>query len=220
MKRMTSLLLMLALLICAMPARAAGGELTYAQAVDAALYLRELAHGDFMAIKGVPEDIQGRARDWTQAIDETPELVVWLDVYECAHVLQYRAMFKSEHPMVSLEAQSTGVSEILNYAMTMAAYETLRPEASFSQYVQVNNALGSNEIYADPAAENGGSLYVVLYEEALPVFLLTNAENGAVSISAYIIPSSELLECTTYAQVAMWFMRWGCPITGAEIRPE
>lgn len=220
MKRVVSLLLVLALLLCAVPALAAGGEISYDRVVEACMGLRALAHGDFMDIRGVPEDVQGRARDWTAAIDETPDLVVWLDVYNCAFVLQYKALFKAEHPMVSLEAQSTAISEILNGAMSMAAMETPQPERYYSQATQVANALDYRHIYADAAAEEGGGFYVVLYEDALPVLLLTNVENGAVSVSAYIIPSGELAACTSYAQVAMWFMRWGCPITGAEVKAQ
>ncbi|MBQ2952700.1 MAG: hypothetical protein IJE07_04015 [Clostridia bacterium] len=220
MKRIVSLMLAVLMLLSAAPAMAAGGEISYAQVVDACMKLRALAHGDFMDIKGIPDDVQGRARDWTAGIDETPELVVWLDVYNCSYVLQYKAVFKSEHPMVSYEAQSTAISVILNGAMSMAAMETLQPEKYYTQSAQVNNALGSNWIYADAAAEDGGTFYVVLYEDALPVLILTNVENGAVSLSSYIIPSSDLAACTSYAEVAMWFMSWGCPMSGAEVKPE
>ena len=73
---------------------------------------------------------------------------------------------------------------------------------------------------ADPDAPEGYALYFLLWEDAEPLFILTNVENGAVSLTTYVVPSMELAECSTYAQLAMWFMRVGCPITGAEIRPQ
>ena len=220
MKRIVTLMLAALLLLCAAPANAAGGEISYEQIVSCCMDLRALTHGDFMDIKGVPEDVQGRARDWTAGVDETPDLVVWLDVYNCAYVLQHKAVFKSEHPMVSYEAQSSAISAILNGAMSMAAMETPQPERYFSQAAQVNNALAANHIYADPTAQEGGMLYVVLYRDALPIFILTNVENGAVSLMGYIIPSGDLAEFTSYGQVAMWFLKWGCPISGGEVKPE
>lgn len=219
MKRLLALLVTLSLL-CAAPAFAAGGEIPYERIVGSMLYLRELAHGDFMTIKGVPEDVQADAREWTAAIDDTPDLIVRLDVNDCAHVAQYRAIFKSEHPMVSYEAQSTGVGEIMNTAMIVAAYENLRPEQAYYRMGDVVSALNHRELYADPDAQEGCVLYIVLYEGAEPVFLLTNVENGAVSLTAYIIPCMALSECESYLDVAMWFMGWGCPISGAEVRLE
>lgn len=220
MKRMMALLLILTMLTFAMPAFAAGGEVPYERIVAFCMNLRELAHGDFMTLKGVPDDIQGTARAWTDAIDETPDLVVRLDVMQSSHVLQYRAVFKAEHPLVSMEAQSTGVGEIINSAMSVAAYETLRPEATYRQIGNVLNALNHQSICAAPELEDGAMLYVVFYEGAEPIFVLTNVENGALAMTSYIIPSAALADCSTYPEVAMWFMRWGCPISGAVVQPE
>lgn len=220
MKRMMALLMALAMLLCAMPALAEGGEIPYAKVVEAALSLREAAYGDFLTLKGVPEDLQETARDWTAGIDDTPDLVVCMDVNDSALVKEYRAMFRSEHPMVSYEAQSTAVGEIMSYSMVMAAYETPELEKSFNEAIDVNSALNHNMMYADSAAEEGTMLYVVLYKDALPIFILTNVENGAVSLTAYIIPSNELASYTSYARVAFWFMGWGCNMTGKEIKPE
>lgn len=219
MKRFLALLLA-AMMVCAsVPALAAGGEISYDRLVQFALNLREMAYGDFMTLKGVPADIQGMARDWTEGIDDTPELLVRLDVYGSSHVLQYKAVFKAEHPMVSLEAQSTGVGEIVNYIYTMAAYEYPQPERAYYQFFDVHSAMNYDEIYADPAVEEGGQLYLLLYENAEPLFILVNAENGAVSLTPYIVPSMELAGYTSYTQVAMWFMRWGCALTGEQLIP-
>lgn len=220
MKRFVAMLLAMLLLSCALPAMAEGGEVSYARIVETMIDLRELAQGDFMTLKGVPESIQADAITWTEGIGETPRLVVRLDVYKTAHVRQYAALFKSEHPMVSYEAQSTGVGEIINSALSVAAMEALRPEETYFRTIDVLNALNHSVLYADPAAEEGCVLYVVLYDEAEPIFMLTNVENGAVSLTTYIIPSAELADCKSYAEVAMWFLRWGCPVSGAEIRPE
>lgn len=220
MKRLTALLLALTLLFAAVPAFALGGEISYEEIVAAALNLRQTAHGDFMDIKGIPMDIQGMARDWTAGIDDTPDLVVRMDVNDSAVVKEYRAMFRAEHPMVSYEAQSTGVGEIISYSMVYSAYESNDPEKAYDRMADVNTALNHNVLYASPDAEDGAVLYVVLYEDALPILLLTNIENGATSLTTYILSSDELSKCGSYAQVAFWFMRWGCPMTGAEIRPE
>lgn len=220
MKRLMAMMLAAMLILFAAPALALGGEVPYWRIVDTMLNLREVAHGDFMSIKGVPANVQEDARAWTEAIDDTPDLVVRLDVYDTAHVAQYRAIFKSEHPMVSYEAQSTGVGEIMNTAMVVAAYENIRPESMYYRMGDVVNALGYRELYADPDAEDGCVLYIVLYEGAEPVFLLTNVENGAVCLTPYIIPCMALSECESYPEVVMWFMSWGCPISGAEVRPE
>lgn len=220
MKRVMALLLALTMLLAAAPACALGGEISYDEIVAAALSLRQTAHGDFMDIKGIPMDIQGMARDWTAGIDDTPDLVVRMDVNDSAVVKEYRAMFRAEHPMVSYEAQSTGVGEIISYSMVYSAYESNDPEKAFDRMADVNTALNHNVLYASPDAQDGAVLYVVLYEDALPILLLTNIENGATSLTTYILSSDELAKCGSYAQVAFWFMRWGCPMTGAEIRPE
>lgn len=218
--RVTALAAALLMLCSAACAETLGGQIAYGRLVECARELYELAYGDFMTLKNVPWDVQSVAQDWTAAYSGEPALVVRLDVYGSAHVLQYRAVFKSEHPLVSLEAQSTGVGEIINGALTMAAYDSLQPQAAYTRMMHVHNALNFNEMYADADIPEGGQLYVLLYEEGEPLFILSNAENGAVSLTTYIIPSMSLAECRTYADVAMWFMRWGCPISGDEVRPE
>lgn len=220
MKRFTALLLTLTLLCAALPALAAGGEMSYSRIVETMLDLRSVIEGDFLTLKGVPESIQADALAWTEGVNDSPRLVVRLDVYATAHVRQYAAIFKSEHPIVSYEAQSTGVGEILNTAFSVAAMETLRPEDTYARIGGVLNALDHSILYADPEAEEGGMLYVVFYDNAEPILLLTNVENGAVSLTTYIVPSAELADCRSYADVAMWFLSWGCPISGAEIKPE
>lgn len=220
MKRIIAMLLAALLACAAIPALASGGEVSYDRLVQCAVALRAMAYGDFMTLKGVPDTIQGMAMDWTAGIDDTPDLVVRLDVYGSAVVLQYKAVFKSEHPMVSMEAQSTGVGEIMNAVYSLAAYEYPQPERAYNQFFEVHKALNFDEIYADPTAEEGHQLYLLLYENAEPLFILVNAENGAVSLTPYIVPSMELANCESYAQVAMWFMRWGCPMVGEEVRPE
>lgn len=221
MKRMMALLLAL-VLACGMTMALAEkpGEVSYDRIVEAAMSLRTLAYGDFLTLKGVPESVQGMARDWTEGIDETPDVMVRLDVMDCPLVLQYRAVFKAEHPMVSYEAESNGVGEIINSLLVLAAYETPQPEQTYRKITNVLSALNHSEIYADPDAPEGYALYFLLWEDAEPLFILTNVENGAVSLTTYVVPSMELAECSTYAQLAMWFMRVGCPITGAEIRPQ
>ena len=221
MKRMLTLLLVLLLTVGVQGALAEKpGEVSYERIVEAAMSLRESAHGDFMDIKGIPEDIQGRARDWTEGIDETPELLVFLDVAQSPLVLQYRAIFKAEHPMVAYEAESNAVADLINSLMFLAAYETPHPERTYNQLVDVLNGLNRSSLYADPDALDGYALYFVLWEDAEPLFILPSVENGAVALTSYIIPSMELAECSTYAQLVFWFMRMGCPITGAEILPE
>ncbi len=87
MKRRMALALALMMIACTTVAMA-GGEVSYARLVQCALNLREVAWGNYMSMKGVPESIQGAARDWTDGYDATPFLLFRLVLYGRAHVQQ------------------------------------------------------------------------------------------------------------------------------------
>ena len=219
MKRAMTLLM--ALLLCAMllPVQAEGAELSYERVVRMAMHMREMASGDYMTIAGAPESVQKRAREWAAGIDDTPELIVRLDIDEAALVKEYRAVFKSEHPMVGYEAESNAMSEVISYAMLYAFYESVVSESAFEEMLDVNELLKPTMLYAEEG-EPGSALYIVLYEGAQPIFILVTAENGAVHMQGMFVPGREIAKCTSYVQVAFWFMRKGLPMTGAEVLPE
>ncbi len=219
MKRAISLLLALSLICCALPALAAGGEISYDRVVETALIVREMSFGDYMTFKGVPERMQNRARNWALGIDDTPDLVVRLDIGECPYVREYRAIFMSEHPMVSAEAQSDAMAIILNSAMLQATTESLTGP-TVQEVSEVNAAVNAGAIFADTEAEDGCALYIVLYENAQPLMILTSVENGAVMVHSRFVPSPRLAAASSYAEVALWFMRLGCPMTGAQVFPQ
>lgn len=219
MKRLTAILLALVLCMGLLTAYADGAELSYDRVVQMAMHMRNMAAGDYLTIKGAPESAMQLAREWSAGIDDTPELIVRMDIDDSGYVLEYRAMFKAEHPMVGYEAESNAMVDIISYSMVYAAYESVVAESAYEDCVEINGLLDAAMIFADDV-EPGSALYIVLYEDAQPIFILATAENGAVSLQGLFVPSRDLAKCTSYAQVAFWFMRNGFPMTGAEVLPE
>lgn len=218
MKRVIALVLVLLMSACMLPAHAAGAELTYERAVEMAAYMRRIASGDYLAINGVPEELQRTAREWSAGIDGQPRMVVKLDVMESALILETRAGFIAEHPMVLYEAESTAMSYILNYAMLYAAMETVVAESAYEEITEVNSQLNCEMLYAEEA-EDGTGMYLVFYDDAEPLLILSSAESGAVSLRAYFVPSEKLARCANHGQVALWFMMYGMPMTCSEVTP-
>lgn len=219
MKRLIALLLVLVLCAGMTSASAEGAELSYDRVVQMAQHIRSMASGDYLTIRGAPEDLQKKAREWTAGIDDTPELIVRMDIDDAAYVLEYRATFKAEHPMVAYEAESNAMVDIMTYSMLYAVYESVVTEAALEDCWEINSLLNASMLYAGEG-EPGSALYIVLYEDAQPIFILATAENGAVSLQGMLVPGRNLAKCTSYAQVAFWFMRYGFPMTGEEVLPE
>lgn len=218
MKRWIALALVLLMSACMLPAYAAGAELTYERAVEMAQYVHQIVSGDYLAINGVPEDIQRTAREWAAGLDGQPRLVVRLDVMNAAYVVETRTMFLAEHPMVAYEAESNAMSYIMNYAVAFAAFETVVSESLYEEIAEVNSQLNCEMLYAEDA-EDGTGMYLVFYEDAQPLMILSSAENGAVSLRGFFIPSQKLARCTNHGQVALWFMMNGLSMTCAEVTP-
>lgn len=216
MKRLIAMMLLLAMCMGMTAAHAEGAELTWSQAAEMAMYMRSLAWGDYMDIHGVPQELQSKARTWTDGITQTPRLVVRLDVENEPNVVAVRTSYLNEHPMVSFEAQSSAMGAIIAYSMLYAEYEDITAQTSYDETAAINTAIDCEMLYADKA-EPGTALYVVLYDNAQPLFILASAENDAVSLRGYLIPSRLLAKSTNYGQVALWFMRYGFPMTGQEI---
>lgn len=222
MKQMLTTLLAMLLMLSAAPGLAqerTGADITYARAVDMAVYLRELATGDYLTIKQVPEALQTFARDWTRGIGESPRMVVQLDVEGFSQVAEMRALFALEEEVVSMEAQSNVVVDVVQTLLYTAAQEAGVSGAGYEQIVQVNDLLNAEMMYAQEGRAGYG-LYILLYEDAAPVLLLVSAENDAVSIQGMLLPSVKLARCQNYGQVSLWMLLSGVPMPCQELLPE
>lgn len=223
MKRMMTLLLALLLLgstfACAEDAPRTGADLSYARVVEMAEYMRELSTGDYLDIKQVPEAMQTVAEGWAAGITGTPRLVVQLDINDSSYLVETRAMFSQEPPMVLYEAESTAVVEVWQYMVFAASSEAGLTESGYEEIMTVNGHINASMMYAEVGTE-GNAMYIVLYENATPILYIVNAENGAVSIRGVFLPSAKLAKCKNYGQVSMWMMLNGLSMTCREIKAE
>lgn len=219
MKRIVVMLLTLCLIACTLPAMAEGAQLTFDQAADMAQYLRETAAGDYLELKGVPADLQRRARQWAGGLEGETRLVVRLHIGDHASLNTLRAIFLQEHPMVVFEAESGVMIELVTLTFSWAAMESQTAEASYQEIAQINDVLSCSRMYAEDA-EEGAEMYLVLHEEAQPILILTNAENGAVNLSAWFVPGPKLKECKSAGEVSMWYMRNGLFLSCSEVPKE
>ena len=221
MKRWMTLLLVLAMLLA--PAAGAegrtGANLSYGRIVEMAQYVRELAMGDYLDIKQVPEAMQTIAEGWAAGITDTPRLVVQLDINELSYLLETRVAFSQEPPIVSFEAESNAVVEVWQYLAYAASNAATLSEAGYEEIMTVNSHLNASMMYAEDGVE-GNAMYIVLYENAAPLLYIVTAENGGVSIRGVFLPSEKLAKCKNYGQVALWLMLNGFSITCQEILPE
>lgn len=224
MKRMLSLLLVLMLLsgtaACAedAPVRT-GANLSHERAVEMAQYMRELATGDYLDIKHVPEAMQTVAEGWAAGITGAPRLVVQLDINGLSYMVETRAIFSQELDVVLYEAESSSMVEVWQYLAYYAGAEAGLTESGYEEIMTVNGHLDARMMYAEEGVE-GNAMYIVLYENAAPILYLVNAENGGVSIQGLFLPSAKLAKCQNYGQVALWLMMNGFSMTCQEIKPE
>lgn len=218
-RRVAALLMLLTMLCAALPCQAAGSELEMARITQVAAYVRELATGDFLTYCGLPESLRTVAAGWASGLEGTPRLVVRMDVENAPVLVNNRPLFINEHPMVAFEAESTLVGSMMAQMMYFAASQSAVTGADSEEVVLINNSLNARLIYAEEAPEGQyhTGMYVVLYENACPLMLIANQENGSVSINACFMPSSMLSRCQNAGQVALWFMLCGCPLTAEEI---
>lgn len=219
MKRLTALLLLATLCLSAIPAQAVGADLTWERIVDFALHMREMATGDYLDIKGVPENLQKVAEGWASGVNETPRLIVRLDVMNASYLIDTRAAFMAEPEMVRYEAECTSMTEIYQYVTFYASMEAAVDASAYEEVMEVNSLLDIMTIYAEEAPPET-AFYVVLYDDAAPIFMIATAENDSVSLSGMFLPSDRLANCTNYGQVSMWFMLNGFAMTCEEVKPE
>lgn len=222
MKRVMALIAAILLLCtCALaeaPVRT-GADLSYGRMIEMALYMRELVYGDYLNIKQVPENLQTLARTWAKGISDTPRLVVQLDINSLAAMVQTRAIFRQEHPMIGYEAESSVVVAAWQIMADAAAEEGGLNGASYAEIMRVNGQVSAFQMYAEEGVEDN-SMFIVLYEDAAPLLMIGNGENGAVSIQGLFLPSAKLARCSDYGQVALWMMTNGLYMTCQEILPE
>lgn len=225
MKRMMTLLLALVMLmsstfVCAEEAPKRGGaDLTYARVVEMAEHMRTLSMGDYLDIKQVPETMQTVAEGWAAGITGAPRLVVQLDINEASYLVDTRAQFSQEPPIVLYEAESTAVVEVWQYMAAAASQESGLSESGYEEIMTVNGHINASMMYAEDGRE-GNAMYIVLYENATPILYIVCAENGAVSVRGMFLPSAKLAKCKNYGQVAMWLMLNGLAMTCQEIKAE
>lgn len=220
MRKLIAIILLMTMCLTILPASAEGITVSYGRIAQMGLYMRELAAGDYMSLNGVEESVQRKAREWTAGINDAPRLVIRLDLENSPPVVSSNTIYMNEHPMVRFEAASNVVVEIISYCIAYAAMENVVAESAYEEIARVNMGLNSGMIYADAEAEDGMALYLVLYEDAQPLLILAIAENDAVSLNGWVLPSKGLSACSNYGQVLIWFMRNSFPMTGEEVRPE
>ncbi len=225
MKRVVTFLLALLLILSGTSAWAesaaarGGANLPYDRIIAMAQYVRELALGDYLDIKQVPENMQTIAQGWAAGIEGEPRLAVQVDINGLASMVETRAAFAADPPIVSFEAQSNVISEAWQILVSYASGDAGLTDAGYEEIVDVNSHLNARMIYAEEGVE-GNAMYIVLYDNAAPILYIVNAENGAVSVSGLFLPSQKLARCQNYGQVALWLMLAGLPMTCREIKAE
>lgn len=218
MKKLTAILLLF-LLFGTYSAHADGAELSYDRVVDMTLHMRQIATGDYMMIHGAAEETRSQAKQWLEQVTDTPRLVVRMDVENSGLLRGVRTQYLLEHPIVSFEAETGAVSGMMAYLLSCASFEDITSQTSYMTAVQVNTAMNCSMLYAEPA-EQGMALYVILNDGAQPLLVYAVAENDAVTLQGFVIPSKLLARCQNYGQVALWFTRYGYSMTAQEILPE
>ena len=196
-----------------------GADLTYERAAAMGRYMRQLVMGDYLDVKQTPETLKNLARSWAEGITDEPRMVVQLDVENQSHVVTTKGVFSQELPIVGFEAVSDAVITIWQYLARYAGTEGGVASASYEEIMQVNSQINASTMYAEEGREGSG-MYILLYEDAAPVLLLVNAENGAVSINGVFLPSDKLAKCQNYGQVSLYLMLNGFGMSCQEILPE
>lgn len=223
MKKLTAWLLILTCLWGAAGALAeqprGGKDLPYARIMEMTALMKALATGDYLEIKQVPATLRQTAQTWAAGIDGAPRLVVQLNTEDLAYLKETLAYFSQEPAIVAFEAHSTAISEVWQQLAYNASGESGLNEAGLEEIMAVNSSLNAQKIYADQGP-SGDGMYIVLYDNAAPILLMVNCENGGVSIQGAFLPSARLAKCSNYGQVALWLMLNGFSMTCREILPE
>lgn len=196
-----------------------GADLSYDRAAQMGVYMRELVMGDYLDIKQTPESLKSIAQGWAAGITDKPRMVVRLDVENQANVLTVKGTFSQEPPIVSFEAVSDAEVTIWQCLAMYAGSEGGVTGASYEEIMRVNGQINAATMYAEEGREGSG-MYILLYENAAPILLLTSAENGGVSIRGMFLPSQKLQKCQNYGQVSLYLMLNGFAMSCQEVLPE
>ena len=140
MKRLIALMLVLLLALNTIPSVAeearTGVDLTYARIVEMTRYMRQLATGDYLDIKMVPEAQQTIARTWAEGIADMPRLVVQLDIEKWSALRENQLTFSQEPDVVQLEAESTLIVQMWQYLAYYTSEEAALTEASYEEMMR------------------------------------------------------------------------------------
>lgn len=218
MKRI--LVLLLAMMMLCAPVHAqerVGAELSYQRIVDFCQYMKEMATGDYLDIKQVPQAQQITAEKWAAGIEGDPRLVVKLDIHSLPAMKETELYFRNDPDVVCMEAVSTTMVQIWWSLCYLASMEGGIDTASYEEIMNVNAGVSAQMRYAE-AAEPGDGMYLVLYDNASPILLMVNAENDAVSIEGMFLPSAKIAKSKSYGQVSMYLMLNGLAMTCEEIK--
>ncbi len=196
-----------------------GPALSYARIVGMAQYMQQLTLGDYLSLKQVSEERQQLARSWAAGISDTPKLVVQLDLEDSMEMKLMQAYFRLDPEVIGMEAQSTVALELYWTMLFSASAESGVTGASYDDVMEINSCLGAFSMYAEEGPEGMG-MYLVLYDNAAPILLMANSENGAVGIQGMFLPSQKLAKCEHYGDVAMWLMLSGVAMGCEEIKAE
>ena len=219
MRKMMAILLAMALLCAPALAEEQNSLLSHQQIVEMALYMRQLVMGDYLDIKQVPQADQQVAEGWAKGINDSPRMVVELDIENYAGILTTKAVFSQEHPMVQFEAASTEEGYVWQYLALGASEEAGVAESGYEEIMRVNSQIRAFTMFAG-AERDGTAMYIVLYEDAAPILMIACAENGGVSLQGMFLPSATLKRCQNYGQVSLYLMLSGVGMTCREILPE
>ncbi len=217
MKRIFILLLAM-LMLCA-PVHAeerVGAELSYQRIVDFCLYMKEMATGDYLDVKQVPQAQQMLAEKWAAGITGDPRLVVKLDIHSLPAMKEIELYFRNDPEIVRFEATSTVMVQIWWSLCYLTSMEGGIDTVSYEETMNVNAGVNAQMRYAE-AAEPGDGMYLVIYDDASPILLMVNAENDAVSIEGLFLPSAKIAKSKSYGQVSMYLMLNGLAMTCEEI---
>ena len=219
MRKLMTILLAMALLCAPALAEEQHSLLSYQQIVDMAQYMRQLVMGDYLDIKQVPRADRQVAETWAAGINDTPRMVVELDIENQASVVTAQAVFSQEPPMVQYEAASTEGVNVWQYLAVGASEEAGVADAGYEEILRVNGHINAFRMFAADSWD-GTAMYIVLYDDAAPILLISCAENGGVSIQGMFLPSPMLKRCQNYGQVSLYLMLNGVGMTCREIKSE
>ncbi|MBQ8201694.1 MAG: hypothetical protein IJZ74_08005 [Clostridia bacterium] len=220
MKRLIAIMLALLLFLGAVPAAADGADLSYAQIIRMTQHMCEMATGDYLDIQGVPEELQQTAREWAEGIGGTPRMVIRADVMNAAYMVNTRASFFVDPDVIRMEAESHALHTIVSWLTAYAAMEAAVTESTYETISEINSLINAQMIYAEEGAAYAYGLYIVLYDGAAPIVIVSFSENGAVQLSGKFLPSERLAKCANSGQVSMWLLLNGFPMTCTEVAAE